>query len=72
MICPTCGYGFDPARGLACPRCGTSLSCLEESCAECGACSGLVDRLRCTVMERFNGERENNDEDTESESTKEF
>jgi predicted amidophosphoribosyltransferase len=71
MICPTCGYEFDPAGGLACPRCGTSLSCSDVSCAECGACSGLFDRLRHTVAEQLDGERGNNDGDTGGESTNE-
>jgi predicted amidophosphoribosyltransferase len=71
VICPTCGYEFDPAGGPTCPRCGTSLSCSDVSCAECGACSGLFDRLQHALGERLNGERGNNDGDTQSESASE-
>jgi len=68
VICPTCGYEFDPAGGLACPRCGTSLSCSSVSCAECGACSGLLDRLRHTVTERLDREERADDGEARSDS----
>ncbi|WP_197428562.1 hypothetical protein [Halapricum sp. CBA1109] len=44
MNCPDCGYEFDPARGLQCPRCGTRLDCEGVSCGDCGGCSGLFFR----------------------------
>jgi predicted amidophosphoribosyltransferase len=58
VICPACEYEFDPAGGVACPRCGETLSCSGVSCAECDACSGLVDRLRTTVADRFRREND--------------
>ncbi|MEF8774020.1 MAG: hypothetical protein V5A23_02960 [Halobacteriales archaeon] len=45
MKCGTCGYEFDPERGLECPRCGESFDCTGISCAECGACSGILPGL---------------------------
>ncbi|MFB6352981.1 MAG: hypothetical protein ABEJ92_02745 [Halobacteriales archaeon] len=45
MRCPTCGYEFDPAGGLACPRCGSALDCTAVDCGSCGACAGPFARL---------------------------
>jgi hypothetical protein len=55
MKCRTCGYEFDPTRGLECPRCGTQLDCSSLDCSECDACSGvfggLTKRLKRTSVD---------------------
>ncbi|QGN07724.1 hypothetical protein Hrd1104_10715 [Halorhabdus sp. CBA1104] len=54
MQCPTCEYEFDPAAvGMQCPRCGASVSCSTATCAECDACSGLLEQLRQKGKDRL-------------------
>lgn len=53
MICPTCGYEFNPTSGFECPRCGEQLSCSVVSCAQCGACSGFLRRLPQMITEQL-------------------
>ncbi|WP_297885187.1 hypothetical protein [uncultured Halorubrum sp.] len=69
MICPRCEYEFDPANGLACPRCGAPVSCSGRSCAECGACSSPVERLRRRLAERLAGERGSDDDGEASDES---
>jgi predicted amidophosphoribosyltransferase len=61
VICPRCGYEFEPANGLSCPRCGAPASCAGVSCAECGACSSPFERLRRQVAERLADARRSDD-----------
>jgi len=51
--CPTCDYEFEPAGDLQCPRCGAMLSCSTTACAECDACSGIVEQLRRSAADRL-------------------
>jgi len=53
MKCPTCEYEFDPAGDLQCPRCGSMLSCSATACAECDACSGILEQLRRKGKDRL-------------------
>ncbi|CCQ33707.1 hypothetical protein HLRTI_001200 [Halorhabdus tiamatea SARL4B] len=53
MKCPTCEFEFEPTGGLQCPRCGSSVSCSTTTCAECDACSGIVEQLRRKGVDRL-------------------
>ncbi|QSG16171.1 hypothetical protein [Halapricum desulfuricans] len=45
MICPSCDFDFDPARGLQCPRCGEAIDCSEIGCANCDACNDVFQQV---------------------------
>ncbi|UWG47389.1 Uncharacterized protein HSRCO_1101 [Halanaeroarchaeum sp. HSR-CO] len=55
--CPTCGYEFETASGLGCPRCGDQISCSSVGCSECDACSTSLSRIGRQIRSRVSFDR---------------
>ncbi|MFB6162614.1 MAG: hypothetical protein ABEJ86_04120 [Halococcoides sp.] len=53
VTCPDCEYEIDPAAGLTCPRCGTTVTCSSLSCEECDGCSGLFEPIEAFARDRL-------------------
>ena len=63
--CPTCGYTFETATGLQCPRCGDAISCSSVGCSECDACSSPLSMIGTRIASKVNPTRIDRADDTD-------